>query len=149
PIALAGGATGMIGDPTGKSEERNLLSVEALRHNVAAIEVQMRMLLDFDSGPTSARLVNNFDWMSRYSYLDFLRDIGKNCPVNVMLAKDSVKSRLQRDDAGLSYTEFSYMLLQAYDFVHLLTEFDCRLQVGGSDQWGNITAGIDLGRRMK
>jgi tyrosyl-tRNA synthetase len=149
PIALVGGATGMIGDPSGKSEERNLLSVEALRANVVAIEAQMRVVLDFDPGSKGAILANNFDWMSRFGYLDFLRDIGKNFPVNVMLAKDSVKTRLERDDAGLSYTEFSYMLLQAYDFVHLYENYGCELQVGGSDQWGNITAGIDLGRRMK
>lgn len=147
PIALVGGATGMIGDPSGKSEERNLLSVETLRGNVAAIEKQMRRLLDFDSNPQSAVLVNNYDWMATFSYLDFLRDIGKNLPVNVMLAKDSIKSRLERSDAGLSYTEFSYMLLQAFDFVQLNRQFSCELQIGGSDQWGNITAGIDLARR--
>jgi len=153
PIALVGGATGMIGDPSGKSAERNLLSVDTLRENVASIEQQMGRLLDFDScdGDSSggAILVNNFDWMSQFSYLDFLRDVGKNFPVNVMLAKDSVKSRLGRDDAGLSYTEFSYMLLQAYDFVQLNGKYGCELQIGGSDQWGNITAGIDLGRRMR
>ncbi len=149
PIALVGGATGMIGDPSGKSEERNLLSVDALQANVRAIELQMRRLLDFEPGPQAAILANNFDWMNRFSYLDFLRDIGKNFPVNVMLAKDSVKSRLERSDAGLSYTEFSYMLLQAYDFVYLYEHHQCQLQVGGSDQWGNITAGIDLGRRMQ
>ncbi len=149
PIALVGGATGMIGDPSGKSEERNLLSLETLRANVAAMEVQMRMFLDFDAGPHGALLVNNFDWMSRFSYLEFLRDVGKHFPVNVMLAKDSVKSRLERTDSGLSYTEFSYMLLQAYDFVHLADQFQCHLQAGGSDQWGNITAGIDLGRRLR
>jgi len=149
PIALVGGATGMIGDPSGKSEERNLLSVEALRANVAAMEAQMRSFLDFGSGPHGALLVNNYDWMSRWDYLGFLREIGKNFPVNVMLAKDSVKARLERGDAGLSYTEFSYMLLQAYDFVHLHEHYGCELQVGGSDQWGNITAGIDLARRMK
>ncbi len=149
PIAVVGGATGMIGDPTGKSEERNLLSLDTLRKNVAAIEVQMRAVLDFDSGSTSAVLVNNFDWMNTFSYLDFLRDIGKHFPVNVMLSKDSVKSRLERTDSGLSYTEFSYMLLQAYDFVHLHEKFGCELQIGGSDQWGNVTAGIDLGRRLR
>jgi tyrosyl-tRNA synthetase len=149
PIALVGGATGMIGDPSGKSEERNLLSVDELRANVAAIEIQMRGMLEFDVSPTGGILANNFDWMSRFGYLDFLRDIGKNFPVNVMLAKDSVKSRLERSDAGLSYTEFSYMLLQAYDFVYLNDKFGCELQVGGSDQWGNVTAGIDLARRMK
>ncbi len=147
PIALVGGATGMIGDPSGKSEERQLLSADALQENVAGIKSQMERFLDFD-GPNGAIVVNNFDWMGRWTYIDFLRDVGKNFPVNVMLAKDSVKSRLQRDDSGLSYTEFSYMLLQAYDFVHLSQEFDCSLQVGGSDQWGNITAGIDLARRM-
>lgn len=149
PIALVGGATGMIGDPTGKSQERNLLSIESLRANVVAIEKQMRSFLDFDCGENSALLVNNFDWMRKFSFLDFLRDIGKNFPVSVMLAKDSVKSRLGRDDVGLSYTEFSYMLLQAYDFVHLYDEYGCELQAGGSDQWGNITAGIDLARRMR
>jgi tyrosyl-tRNA synthetase len=149
PIALVGGATGMIGDPSGKSEERNLLSLETLRANVAAMEAQMRMFLDFDAGPNCALLVNNIDWMSRFSYLEFLRDVGKHFPVNVMLAKDSVKSRLERTDSGLSYTEFSYMLLQAYDFVHLADQYQCHLQAGGSDQWGNITAGIDLGRRLR
>jgi len=148
PIAVVGGATGMIGDPSGKSAERNLLSVETLRENVAAIETQMRRFLDFDRSNMPALLVNNFDWMRRFSYLDFLRDIGKSFPVGAMLAKDSVKSRLEREESGLSYTEFSYMLLQAYDFVHLCQQYDCELQVGGSDQWGNITAGIDLGRRM-
>ncbi len=147
PIALVGGATGMIGDPTGKSAERNLLSREQLSANLAGIETQMRLLLDFDSADSAAILVNNNDWMSQFSYIDFLRDVGKNFPVNVMLGKDSVKSRLG-SDAGLSYTEFSYMLLQAYDFVHLNREFGCELQIGGSDQWGNVTAGIDLGRRM-
>jgi tyrosyl-tRNA synthetase len=148
PIALVGGATGMIGDPSGKSEERNLLSREVLAANVAALEQQMRRFLDFD-GSRPAILVNNYDWMSRFSFLDFLRDIGKNFPVNVMLAKDSVKSRLERTDSGLSYTEFSYMLLQAYDFVYLNEHHNCQLQVGGSDQWGNVTAGIDLGRRLR
>jgi tyrosyl-tRNA synthetase len=148
PIALVGGATGMIGDPSGKSEERNLLSVDSLRANVVGIEKQMRQFLDFDCGENSALLVNNFDWMRKFSYLDFLRDVGKNFPVNVMLGKDSVKSRLG-SDAGLSYTEFSYMLLQAYDFVHLNEAHGCELQIGGSDQWGNITAGIDLARRMR
>ena len=148
PIALVGGATGMIGDPSGKSDERNLLSVDSLRANVVGIEKQMRQFLDFD-GENSAVLVNNFDWMRRFSYLDFLREVGKNFPVNVMLGKESVKSRLERADGGLSYTEFSYMLLQAYDFVYLNEEYGCELQLGGSDQWGNITAGIDLGRRMR
>ncbi len=149
PIAVVGGATGMIGDPSGKSEERKLLSLEELRANVAAIETQMTSFLEFGKSATSALLVNNFDWMSRFSYLDFLRDVGKNFPVNVMLAKDSVRARLERSDVGLSFTEFSYMLLQAYDFVHLHDHHSCELQVGGSDQWGNITAGIDLARRMR
>jgi tyrosyl-tRNA synthetase len=147
-IALVGGATGMIGDPTGKSEERNLLSVEELEHNVAGMAAQMRRFLDFDAkSANSAQLLNNFDWMRKFSYLDFLRDVGKHFPVNVMLAKDSVKARLE-SDAGISYTEFSYMLVQSYDFVYLNEHHGCQLQVGGSDQWGNITAGIDLARRM-
>jgi tyrosyl-tRNA synthetase len=149
PIAVVGGATGMIGDPSGKSEERNLLSIEALRANVAGMGPQLQRFLDFDAGGNSAVLVNNYDWMSKFGYLEFLRDVGKHFPVNVMLAKDSVRSRLERDDGGMSYTEFSYMLLQAYDFVHLHEEYGCELQAGGSDQWGNITAGIDLGRRLR
>jgi tyrosyl-tRNA synthetase len=146
PMALVGGATGMVGDPSGKSDERNLLDRETLAKNVAGIEAQMKRFLDFD-GPNAAILINNFDWMKDFTYLDFLRDVGKNFPVNVMLSKDSVKTRLE-SDSGLSYTEFSYMLLQAYDFAYLAKNHECRLQVGGSDQWGNITAGIDLARRM-
>ena len=149
PIALVGGATGMVGDPSGKSEERNLLSVEVLQANVAVVKKQLERFLDFDCGPSSALLVNNFDWMGDFGYLEFLRDVGKHFPVNVMLTKDSVRTRLQRNDAGLSYTEFSYMLLQAYDFVYLNEHYGCELQVGGSDQWGNITAGIDLARRLR
>jgi tyrosyl-tRNA synthetase len=153
PIAVVGGATGMIGDPSGKSDERNLLSKEALQHNVESIGKQMARFMDFDKGANSALLLNNFDWTGPWTYLDFLRDIGKNFPVNVMLAKDSVKSRLGKgEDAGsggMSYTEFSYMLLQAYDFVHLSDKYGCEIQAGGSDQWGNITAGIDLARRMR
>jgi tyrosyl-tRNA synthetase len=149
PIAVVGGATGMIGDPSGKSEERRLLSLETLEANVAGMENQLRRFLDFDCSERSALLVNNYDWMGRFGYLEFLRDVGKHFPVNVMLTKDSVKSRLGRDDTGLSYTEFSYMLLQAYDFVYLNAEFGCEIQVGGSDQWGNITAGIDLARRLR
>ncbi len=147
PIAIVGGATGMIGDPSGKSAERNLLDEDQLAANIAGIEVQMRLLLDFESGDTAAVLVNNNDWMKEFSYTAFLREVGKNFPVNVMLGKDSVKSRLT-SEAGLSYTEFSYMLLQAYDFVRLNQDYNCELQIGGSDQWGNVTAGIDLGRRM-
>ena len=146
PIALVGGATGMVGDPSGKSDERNLLDKETLAKNVAGIESQMRRFLDF-TGPNAAIVVNNYEWMKDFSFLDFLRDVGKNFPVNVMLTKDSVKSRLE-GESGLSYTEFSYMLLQAYDFAFLAKHHQCYLQVGGSDQWGNITAGIDLGRRM-
>jgi len=152
PIALVGGATGMIGDPSGKSEERNLLSAEQLQMNVDGVAAQMRRFLDFDGeegfqGENGALLLNNFDWMKGYSYLEFLRDVGKNFPVGTMMGKESVRSRLN-SDAGLSYTEFSYMLLQAYDFVYLAKEHGCKIQAGGSDQWGNITAGIDLGRRM-
>ncbi len=146
PIALVGGATGMIGDPSGKSEERNLLTAEQLQANVDGVAAQMRAFLDFD-GPQAALLLNNFDWMKDFSYLDFLRDVGKNFPVGAMMGKESVRSRLE-SEAGLSYTEFSYMLLQAYDFVQLAKQYGCKIQAGGSDQWGNITAGIDLGRRM-
>ena len=146
PIALVGGATGMIGDPSGKSEERNLLSPEQLQENVEGVAAQMRRFLDFE-GDGAAILLNNFDWMQDFSYLDFLRDVGKSFPVGAMLGKESVRTRLE-SEAGLSYTEFSYMLLQAFDFVHLCRAHDCRIQAGGSDQWGNITAGIDLGRRM-
>jgi len=153
PIAVVGGATGMIGDPSGKSDERNLLSKQDLERNIAGMGEQMRRFLDFEAGTLSAELVNNYDWTGHWTYLDFLRDVGKNFPVNVMLAKDSVKSRLggESDDSrgGMSYTEFSYMLLQAFDFVYLYDKFGCELQVGGSDQWGNITAGIDLARRMR
>jgi len=155
PIAVVGGATGMIGDPSGKSAERNLLTKEQLAQNIAGMSAQMRSFLDFDAGPSAARLLNNYDWTGGWSYLEFLRDVGKNFPINVMLAKESVKSRLGRGgeeadaQVGMSYTEFSYMLLQAYDFVYLYEEFGCELQAGGSDQWGNITAGIDLARRMK
>lgn len=148
PIALVGGATGMVGDPSGKTQERPLLPEEALRANVEAIRRQLERFLDFSAGPQGALLVNNYDWMSRFGYLQFLREVGKHFPVNVMLAKDSVRTRLERPDAGLSYTEFSYMLLQAYDFVYLYQHYGCELQIGGSDQWGNITAGIDLARRM-
>ncbi|MEM1227720.1 MAG: tyrosine--tRNA ligase [Planctomycetota bacterium] len=146
PIALVGGATGMIGDPSGKSEERNLLSTEQLQANVDGVAAQMRRFLDFD-GEHGALLLNNVDWMKGYGYLEFLRDVGKNFPVGAMMGKESVRSRLN-SESGLSYTEFSYMLLQAYDFVQLADRYGCRIQAGGSDQWGNITAGIDLGRRM-
>jgi tyrosyl-tRNA synthetase len=146
PIALAGGATGMIGDPSGKSAERNLLTREQLAHNVACIKEQLARLLDFHAPANPARLVDNADWTAPISYLDFLRDVGKFFSLNVMLAKDSVKSRME-GDAGISYTEFSYQLLQAHDFYHLRKTCECELQIGGSDQWGNITAGTDFIRK--
>ncbi|MDB4459115.1 tyrosine--tRNA ligase [bacterium] len=147
PIALAGGATGMIGDPSGKSAERNLLTRDQLTHNINQVKVQLARLLDFDAESNAAELVDNADWTAQISFLDFLRDIGKNFTVNMMVAKDSVRTRMQDRDVGISYTEFSYMLLQAFDFYHLAKEKDCHLQIGGSDQWGNITAGIELSRK--
>jgi tyrosyl-tRNA synthetase len=146
PIALAGGATGMIGDPSGKSAERNLLTREQLAHNVASIKGQLARLLDFDAAGNPARLVDNAEWTAAISYLDFLRDVGKYFSLNIMLAKDSVKSRME-GDSGISYTEFSYQLLQAHDFYHLRNAYQCELQIGGSDQWGNITAGTDFIRK--
>jgi tyrosyl-tRNA synthetase len=146
PIALAGGATGMIGDPGGRSEERNLLDGEALDRNTAAIKAQLSAFLDFEPGPFQARLVDNRDWTEPIGVLDFLRDVGKHVTVNYMLAKESVRSRVASEH-GISYTEFSYMLLQANDYAWLHEHMDCELQAGGSDQWGNITAGIDLVRR--
>lgn len=146
PIALAGGATGMVGDPSGKSAERNLLTREQLAHNVACIKNQLSRLLDFNAAANPARLVDNADWTAPISFLDFLRDVGKHFSVNVMLAKDSVQSRLG-SDSGISYTEFSYQLLQAHDFYVLRRDLNCELQIGGSDQWGNITAGTDLIRK--
>lgn len=147
PIALVGGATGMIGDPSGKSDERKLQTLEQVQHNAECIKNQLSHFVEFEESENSALLVNNYDWVKDFSYLEFLRVIGKMFPVNVMMAKDSVKSRLESDN-GLSYTEFSYMLLQSYDFVHLYRTYGCEVQAGGSDQWGNITAGIDLARRM-
>jgi tyrosyl-tRNA synthetase len=146
PITLAGGATGMVGDPSGRSEERNLLDAETLQNNVQNIKKQLERILDFEKGPTQATLVDNADWTRKISMLDFLRDVGKHITVNQMLAKDSVKSRIA-DANGLSFTEFSYMLLQANDFRHLAEHHNCEMQMGGSDQWGNITAGIDLIRK--
>jgi tyrosyl-tRNA synthetase len=146
PFPLAGGATGMVGDPSGKSEERNLLDAETLQHNVESIKKQLANLLDFSPGANAATLVNNADWTSSISALEFLRDVGKHITVNQMMAKESVKNRLNSEN-GLSYTEFSYMLLQANDFRHLCATHDVELQMGGSDQWGNITAGIDLIRK--
>lgn len=145
-IALAGGATGMVGDPSGKSEERNLLDRETLTANLAGLKGQLARFLDFD-GPNPATVVDNLDWTADLTFLEVLRDIGKHFHVNVMIRKESVRSRLERDGEGMSYTEFSYMLLQAYDFFHLFKTHDCRVQVGGSDQWGNITAGVELIRR--
>ena len=148
PIAVVGGATGMVGDPSGKSEERKLLSVDDLERNVVGIRRQLGRFLDF-STDTGALLVNNADWFAGLGYLDFLRNVGKHFSVNMMLAKDSVRARLEDRDQGISYTEFSYMLIQAYDFLVLSDRHQCRLQIGGSDQWGNITAGIDLIRRLR
>jgi tyrosyl-tRNA synthetase len=147
PIALAGGATGAIGDPSGKSSERQLLSREALDSNVAAIKRQLERLLDFDVKTNPARLVDNADWTASVNYLEFLRDIGKHFSVNVMVAKESIRARMEDREEGISYTEFSYMLLQAFDYYNLCRDFNCELQIGGSDQWGNITAGIDLCRK--
>jgi tyrosyl-tRNA synthetase len=146
PIAVVGGATGMIGDPSFKAEERKLLSREDIERNVAGLRKQLERFLDFDAG---ARLVDNYDWFSEYRYLDFLRDIGKLFSVNMMLGKESVRARLEDRDQGISYTEFSYILVQSYDYLVLHDRFGCRLQVGGSDQWGNITGGIDLIRRLR
>lgn len=149
PIALIGGATGMIGDPSGKSAERNLLDEAALRHNQESIRTQLAKFLDFESdAPNAAELVNNYDWMKEYSFLDFIRDIGKHITVNYMMAKDSVKKRLSAESSvGMSFTEFSYQLLQGYDFLWLNQNKNCKLQMGGSDQWGNITTGTELIRR--
>jgi len=151
PVALVGGATGMIGDPSMKSAERNLLDEETLRHNQEAIKKQLARFLDFESDiPNKAILVNNYDWMKDYSFLSFIRDIGKHITVNYMMAKDSVKKRLSGESSeGMSFTEFSYQLLQGYDFLHLYREMGVRLQVGGSDQWGNITTGTELIRRVE
>ncbi|ETK12682.1 tyrosyl-tRNA synthetase, partial [Tannerella sp. oral taxon BU063 isolate Cell 8/11] len=149
PIALVGGATGMIGDPSMKSAERNLLDEPTLRHNQECIKRQLAKFLDFDSdAPNAAKLVNNYDWMKDYTFLNFIRDIGKHITVNYMMAKDSVKKRLSADsNVGMSFTEFSYQLLQGYDFMFLYRHENCRLQMGGSDQWGNITTGTELIRR--
>ncbi|MDR3234272.1 MAG: tyrosine--tRNA ligase [Planctomycetaceae bacterium] len=148
PIALAGGATGTIGDPSGKSDERKLITKEQVEYNIKCIEKQLRTFLRFDHSPTGAVIVNNADWFSQFSYIDFLRDVGKHFPVNVMLAKESVKLRLENNESGLSFTEFSYMLMQSYDFVHLYKTYKCEMQIGGSDQWGNITMGCDFARRV-
>lgn len=153
PIALVGGATGMIGDPSGKKDERKLLDTDTLRHNQECIQRQLEKFLDFDPTlPNAAKMVNNYDWMSGYGFLDFIRDIGKHISVNYMIAKDSVKSRIQdasSDQGGMSFTEFSYQLVQAYDFLHLYRSANCTIQMGGSDQWGNMTTGTELIRRTE
>lgn len=150
PIALVGGATGMIGDPSGKSTERNLLDEKTLEHNQDCVREQLSHFLDFTSGNSNqAIMVNNYSWMKKFSYLDFIRDVGKHITINYMMAKDSVKNRISGEDTeGMSYTEFSYQLVQGYDFLHLYREHECTLQMGGSDQWGNITTGTELIRRI-
>jgi len=150
PVALVGGATGMIGDPSGKSSERNLLDEKTLRHNQECVRAQLSQFLDFTSGAENeAVMVNNYDWMKEFSFLDFIRDVGKHITVNYMMAKDSVKNRLSGESAdGMSFTEFTYQLVQGYDFLHLYQNNDCSLQMGGSDQWGNITTGTELIRRI-
>ena len=149
PIFIIGGATGMIGDPSGKSQERNLLDEETIRKNMAGIKAQLSRFIDFNSTPSNAAIMlNNYDWMKQFSFLDFIREIGKHITVNYMMAKDSVKKRLSSESAqGMSFTEFTYQLVQGYDFLHLRKNYGCMLQMGGSDQWGNITAGIDLIRK--
>ena len=150
PVALVGGATGMIGDPSGKSAERNLLDEATLRHNQEAIKKQLAHFLDFESDlPNAALMVNNYDWMKDFSFLDFIRDVGKHITVNYMMAKDSVKNRISSDsNEGMSFTEFTYQLVQGYDFLHLFQAHKCTIQMGGSDQWGNITTGTELIRRV-
>jgi len=150
PVALVGGATGMIGDPSGKSSERNLLDEPTLRHNQEAVKKQLSHFLDFDSqADNAAILVNNYDWMKEFSFLGFIRDVGKHITVNYMMAKDSVKNRISSESSeGMSFTEFTYQLVQGYDFLHLYRNHDCTLQMGGSDQWGNITTGTELIRRI-
>jgi len=147
PIAVAGGATGSIGDPSGKTAERQLLSKETIATNIASVKEQLRRLLDFDTKTNPARLVDNASWTANVTYLDFLRDIGKHFSVNQMIGKESVRARMEDREVGISYTEFSYMLLQAFDFYVLCRDYHCELQIGGSDQWGNITSGIDLCRK--
>jgi tyrosyl-tRNA synthetase len=147
PIAVAGGATGSIGDPSGKTQERQLLTKDVLERNIASVKEQLKRLLDFETKTNPARLVDNASWTANVSYLDFLRDIGKHFSVNQMVAKESVRARMEDREVGISYTEFSYMLLQAFDFLVLYEKHNCALQIGGSDQWGNITAGIDLLRK--
>ena len=147
PIAVAGGATGMVGDPSGKTQERQLLTQEILERNIASVKIQLAKLLDFETKQNAARLVDNASWTANVSFLDFLRDIGKHFSVNQMVAKESIRARMEDREVGISFTEFSYMLLQAFDFLVLYEKHGCELQIGGSDQWGNITAGIDLIRK--
>jgi tyrosyl-tRNA synthetase len=149
PIAVAGGATGLIGDPSGRATERQLLTRELLNHNIASVKEQLRPLLDFDCQANPARLLDNAEWTAPVSFLDFLRDVGKHFSINQMIAKESVRARMDDRETGISYTEFSYMLLQAFDFYYLHKQFGCELQIGGSDQWGNITAGMDLTRKKE
>ncbi|OFX46188.1 MAG: tyrosine--tRNA ligase [Bacteroidetes bacterium GWA2_30_7] len=146
PVALVGGATGMVGDPSGKSQERNLLSVEVLEHNLSCMQKQLERFMDFNCGKNSAEIVNNFDWFKNISFLDFIRDVGKHITVNYMLAKDSVQNRLE---SGMSFTEFTYQLVQGFDFYWLYKNKDCKIQMGGSDQWGNIVTGTELIRRKE
>ncbi|WPU93021.1 tyrosine--tRNA ligase [Mucilaginibacter sabulilitoris] len=148
PYALVGGATGMVGDPSGKSQERNLLSEDVLQHNLEAVQKQLAKFLDFNSGTNSAEMVNNYDWFKNFTFLDFIRDVGKHITVNYMMAKDSVKKRLE-GDTGMSFTEFTYQLVQGYDFYYLWKHHNCTLQMGGSDQWGNIVTGSELIRRKE
>ncbi|TSJ38709.1 tyrosine--tRNA ligase [Mucilaginibacter corticis] len=146
PYALVGGATGMVGDPSGKSAERNLLSEDVLQHNLESVQLQLQKFLDFNTGANSAQMVNNYDWFKSFTFLDFIRDVGKHITVNYMMSKDSVKKRLE-GDTGMSFTEFTYQLVQGYDFYYLWKHNDCVLQMGGSDQWGNIVTGTELIRR--
>ncbi|RVT96552.1 tyrosine--tRNA ligase [Mucilaginibacter limnophilus] len=148
PYALVGGATGMVGDPSGKSAERNLLSEDVLQHNLTCVKKQLEQFLNFNSGANSAQMVNNYDWFKNFTFLDFIRDVGKHITVNYMMAKDSVKKRLE-GDTGMSFTEFTYQLVQGYDFYYLWKHHNCTLQMGGSDQWGNIVTGTELVRRKE
>ncbi|RYD75192.1 MAG: tyrosine--tRNA ligase, partial [Sphingobacteriales bacterium] len=146
PYALVGGATGMVGDPSGKSAERNLLSEDVLNHNLECVKKQLEQFLDFNTGANSAQMVNNYDWFKNFTFLDFIRDVGKHITVNYMMSKDSVKKRLE-GDTGMSFTEFTYQLVQGYDFYYLWKNHNCILQMGGSDQWGNIVTGTEFIRR--
>ena len=146
PVALVGGATGMVGDPSGKTDERKLLDVETINHNIACQKAQLQKFIEFGEGGNKAKMVNNYDWFKNWSFLDFIRDVGKHITVSYMMSKDSVRNRLE--SGGISFTEFTYQLVQGYDFLHLYKNEGCKLQMGGSDQWGNITTGTELIRRM-